>query len=147
VDAQIQQRSVEATEIIVEDTYSIVKGAVLTFSASFGKNVAMPRITQPHDAAWSADVEAAVATFGNRSRNEILRFLTAKGPATRGDIVAAVSAGEPSVAKHLAALEEAGVVIVDVEPGRRHGRSPRYSANAVRIKELLDAHLSYLLEK
>lgn len=107
----------------------------------------MPRITQPHDAAWSADVEAAVATFGNRSRNEILRFLTANGPATRGDIVAAVSAGEPSVAKHLAALEDAGVVIVDVEPGRRHGRSPRYSANAVRIKQLLEAHLSYLLEK
>jgi DNA-binding transcriptional ArsR family regulator len=107
----------------------------------------MPRITQPHDAAWSADVEAAVATFGNRSRNEILRFLTANGPATRGDIVAAVSAGEPSVAKHLTVLEDAGVVIVDVEPGRRHGRSPRYSANAARIKDLLDAHLSYLLEK
>jgi DNA-binding transcriptional ArsR family regulator len=107
----------------------------------------MPRITQPHDAAWSADVEAAVATFGNRSRNEILRFLTANGPATRGDIVAAVSAGEPSVAKHLPALEDAGVVIVDVAPGRRHGRSPRYSANAVRIKELLEAHLRYLLEK
>ncbi|WP_066285556.1 ArsR/SmtB family transcription factor [Arthrobacter sp. B6] len=107
----------------------------------------MPRITQPHDAAWSADVEAAVATFGNRARNEILRFLTATGPATRGDIVAAVSAGDPSVAKHLAALEEAGVVTVDVEPGRRHGRSPRYSANPVRIKELLDAHLKYLLEK
>jgi len=76
----------------------------------------MPRITQPHDAAWSADVEAAVATFGNRARNEILRFLASSGPATRGDIVAAVSAGDPSVAKHLAALEEAGVVMVDVRP-------------------------------
>ncbi|MCA4132652.1 helix-turn-helix transcriptional regulator [Arthrobacter sp. M4] len=107
----------------------------------------MPRITQPEDAAWSADVEAAVATFGNRSRNEILRYLSAHGPATRGDIVSAVSAGEPSVAKHLTALEEAGVIVVDVEPGRRHGRSPRYSANTNRIKELLDAHLKYLLEK
>lgn len=107
----------------------------------------MPRITQPEDAAWSAEVEAAVATFGNRSRNEILRYLSAHGPATRGDIVAAVSAGEPSVAKHLTALEETGAVVVDVEPGRRHGRSPRYSANTGRIKELLDAHLQYLLEK
>jgi DNA-binding transcriptional ArsR family regulator len=107
----------------------------------------MPRITQPYDAAWSADVEAAVATFGNRSRNEILRFLASNGPATRGDIVEAVSASDPSVAKHLTALEDAGVVIVDVEPGRRHGRSPRYSANLVRIKELLDAHLKYLLEQ
>ena len=106
----------------------------------------MPRITQPHDAAWSADVEAAVATFGNRSRNEILRFLSAHGAATRGDIVEAVSAGEPSVAKHLLALEEARAIVVDVEPGRRHGRSPRYSANPGRIKELLAAHLQYLLE-
>jgi DNA-binding transcriptional ArsR family regulator len=107
----------------------------------------MPRITQPYDAAWSADVEAAVATFGNRSRNEILRFLTSNGPATRGDIVEAVSASDPSVAKHLTALEDAGVVIVDVEPGRRHGRSPRYSANPIRIKELLDAHLKYLVDQ
>ncbi|MFE4835181.1 ArsR/SmtB family transcription factor [Arthrobacter sp. NPDC056691] len=106
----------------------------------------MPRITQPHDDAWSADVEAAVATFGNRARNEILRYLSAHGPATRGDIVAAVSAGEPSVAKHLLALEDAGAVVVDVEPGRRHGRSPRYSASPARIRELLAAHLEYLLE-
>ena len=106
----------------------------------------MPRITQPHDDAWSAEVEAAVATFDNRARNEILRYLSAHGPATRGDIVAAVSAGEPSVAKHLLALEDAGAVVVDVEPGRRHGRSPRYSANPARIRELLAAHLEYLLE-
>jgi ArsR family transcriptional regulator, arsenate/arsenite/antimonite-responsive transcriptional repressor len=106
----------------------------------------MPRITQPHDDAWSADVEDAVATFGNRSRNEILRYLSAHGPSTRGDIVAAVSAGEPSVAKHLLALEEVGVILVDLEQGRRHGRSPRYSANSARIKQLLDAHLQYLLE-
>lgn len=106
----------------------------------------MPRITQPHDAAWSADVEAAVATFGNRSRNEILRYLSAHGPALRGEIVEAVSAGEPSVAKHLLALEETGTILVDLEPGRRHGRSPRYSANPERIKQLLAAHLQYLLE-
>ena len=113
----------------------------------FSKNGAMPRITHPHDDAWSPDVEDAVATFGNRSRNEILRFLTANGPASRGDIVAAVSAGEPSVAKHLIALEQVGAIEVDVEAGRRHGRSPRYSANPARIKELLDAHLRYVLEE
>src|SRR6476661_3102358 len=118
----------------------------LTFLRPVDKNGSMPRITQPHDEAWSADVETAVATFGNRARNEILRYLSAHGPATRGDIVASVSAGEPSVAKHLLALEESGAVVVDVEPGRRHGRSPRYSTNPARIRELLAAHLQYLLE-
>jgi ArsR family transcriptional regulator len=136
----------ETTETIVKDSLSIVKTASLTFLTPFDKNGPMPRITQPHDDAWSAEVEAAVATFGNRARNEILRFLSAHGPASRGDIVAAVSAGEPSVAKHLLALEDAGAVVVDVEPGRRHGRSPRYSANPERIRELLAAHLEYLLE-
>ena len=114
---------------------------------SLGQNGAMPRITHPEDDAWSSDVEAAIATFGNRGRNEIVRFLAANGPASRGDIVAAVSAGEPSVAQHLLALEDAGVVTADVERGRRHGRAPRYSANRDRIKELLEAHLRYLLEE
>ncbi len=117
------------------------------FWRSLGQNGAMPRITHPEDSAWSSDVEAAVTTFGNRGRNEIVRFLVAHGPASRGDIVEAVSPGEPSVAKHLLALEETGVVRADVEPGRRHGRSPRYSVDQARIKELLAAHLGYLLEK
>lgn len=110
------------------------------------KNGFMPRITKPHEEAWSPDVEAAAETFGNGSRNEILRYLSAHGPATREVIVSSVSAGEPSVAKHLLALEEAGAISVDVEPGRRFGRSPRYSAKVTRIKEPLDAHLRYLLE-
>jgi ArsR family transcriptional regulator len=105
----------------------------------------MPRISQPQDEAWTPDVEAAIATFGNRSRNEVLRYLSAHGPATRGDIVAAVSVGDPSVAKHLLVLEDTGAITVDVEPGRRHGRAPRYSVNEDRLKELLAAHLRYLL--
>ena len=106
----------------------------------------MPRITHPEDTAWSSDVEVAVSTFGNRARNEIIRFLVANGPAARGDIVNNVSAGEPSVAKHLLFLEESGVVRADVEPGRRHGRAPRYSVDAERIRTLLDAHHRYLTD-
>jgi DNA-binding transcriptional ArsR family regulator len=82
----------------------------------------MPRMTHPGDTAWSSDVEVAVSTFGNRARNEIIRFLVANGPAARGDIVNNVSAGEPAVAKHSLVLEESGVVRADVEPGRRHCR-------------------------
>lgn len=111
-----------------------------------GQNGAMPHITQPEDAQWSPDIEAAVATFGNRARNEILRYLAHHSPATRGDIVAAVSSEAPSVAKHLLVLEEAGVIKADVEPGQRHGKAPRYSTNKARIRELMAAHRRYLLD-
>lgn len=121
------------------------RGPVLFFSSTSGTMVSMPRITQPDDEAWTADVEAAIATFGNRARNEILRYLAAHGPAPRGDIVDAVSAGEPSVAQHLLVLEGAGAIGADVAPGRRHGRSPRYFINEERVKDLLTAHLHYLL--
>ena len=105
----------------------------------------MPKITRPVDIAWTSDVEAAIETFGNRGRNEIIRYLEGHGPVPRGDIVDAVSASEASVAQHLLALEETGAIVVDIAQGRRHGRSPRYSVDENRIKELLDAHQDYLL--
>ncbi len=129
-----------------EDKGSIVKWHLLTLLTTLRQNDAMPRITHPADVAWSPDVEVAVSTFGNRARNEIIRYLMASGPAARGDIVVNVSAGEPSVAKHLLALEESGIVKADVAPGRRHGRAPRYSVDPNRIKVLLDAHFRYLTE-
>ena len=111
-----------------------------------GQNEVMPRITHPVTLDWSHEVELAVATFGNRSRNEIIRYLLENGPVARGDIVANVGASEASVAKHLLLLEEAGAVSADVEPGRRHGRAPRYSVNPERVKALLEAHLRYLTD-
>lgn len=107
----------------------------------------MPKIMHPVDLAWTSDVEAAIETFGNRGRNEIIRFLEGTGPVPRGDIVEAVSASEASVAQHLIALEKTGAIVVDIVPGRRHGRSPRYSVDEARIKELLDAQQGYLLNR
>lgn len=104
----------------------------------------MPKITHPVDLAWTSDVEASIEAFGNRGRNEIIRFLEEHGPVPRGDIVDAVSAGEASVAQHLLALEKTGVIIVDIAQGRRHGRSPRYSVDDDRITVLLEAHQDYL---
>ncbi|WP_113716842.1 ArsR/SmtB family transcription factor [Arthrobacter dokdonensis] len=107
----------------------------------------MPKITHPVDLAWTADVEASMETFGNRARLEIIRYLEGSGPVPRGDIVDAVSASEASVAQHLIALEKTGAIVVDIVQGRRHGRSPRYSVAENRIKELLDAHQDYLLNR
>ncbi|MCY0906591.1 ArsR/SmtB family transcription factor [Arthrobacter sp. H14-L1] len=107
----------------------------------------MPKITHPVDIAWTSDVEAAIETFGNRGRNEIIRYLAEHGPVPRGDIVDAVSASEASVAQHLLALESTGVIVVDIVQGRRHGRSPRYSVDDDRVKVLLEAHTDYLLNR
>ena len=104
----------------------------------------MPKITHPVDLAWTSEVEAAIETFGNRGRNEIIRYLEGSGPVPRGDIVEAVSASEASVAEHLIALEKTGAVLVDIVQGRRHGRSPRYSVDDDRITVLLEAHQDYL---
>ena len=105
----------------------------------------MPKIVHPEDPAWTADVEAAVRSFSNRGHNEIIRYLNAHGPVPRGDIVDAVSPSEASIAQHLIALEKTGVIVVDVVPGLRHGRAPRYSVDCHRIKELFEALKGYLL--
>lgn len=125
----------------------IVNALCIQLWTTLGQNGVMPHITQPDDAEWSPEIEAAVATFGNRARNEILRYLAHHSPATRGDIVAAVSSEAPSVAKHLIILEETGVITADREPGQRHGRAPRYSTNKARIRELMAAHRRYLLDQ
>lgn len=107
----------------------------------------MPRIMHPVDMAWTSNVEAAMEAFGNRGRSEIIRYLEGSGPVPRGDIVEAVSSSEASVAQHLIALEKTGAIVVDIVQGRRHGRSPRYSLDVVRIQELILAQQDYLMNR
>lgn len=130
----------------VQDSKIYCQGVALTLLEIMGQNEHMPRITRPVARDWSDELEVAVSTFGNHARNEIIRYLLEHGPSARGDIVANVGAGEASVAKHLLLLEDAGAITADVEPGRRHGRAPRYSVNTKRVKELLEAHLRYLTD-
>ncbi|MHA7270379.1 ArsR/SmtB family transcription factor [Arthrobacter sp. HLT1-20] len=105
----------------------------------------MPKIVHPEGPAWTADLEAAMGIIGNRGRNEIIRYLYENGPVRRGDIVEAVSPSEATVAQHLILLEKSGVIVVDVPPGRRHGRAPRYSVDFDRVTELMAALRDYLL--
>lgn len=104
----------------------------------------MPKIVHPKDPAWTADLEAAMGIIGNRGRNEIIRYLNGRGAVRRGDIVEAVSASEASVAQHLILLEKSGVIVVDVPPGHRHGRAPRYWVDCDRVTELMAALGDYL---
>lgn len=120
------------------------QGVAHTLLTTMVQNEEMPRNTHPVVKDWTPEAEVAMATFGNRTRNEIIRYLLEHGPEPRGEIVAHVGASDASVAKHLVLLEDAGVVGADVEPGRRHGRAPRYSVDPARIRVLLEAHLQYL---
>lgn len=120
------------------------RGVALTLLITLVQNEDMPQNMHPVVKDWSPEVAIAMTTFGNNARNEIIRYLLEHGPQPRGEIVANVDASEASVAKHLVLLENAGVVGADVEPGRRHGRAPRYSVNPDRIRVLFEAHLQYL---
>ena len=122
----------------------IVKRVALTLLITLGHNEDMPRDMYPEAKDWSPEVAIAMTTFGNQARNEIIRYLLEHGPQPRGEIVANVDASDASVAKQLVTLENAGVVSADVEPGRRHGRAPRYSVDPERIRILFEAHLRYL---
>ncbi len=120
------------------------RGVTLTLWTTLVQNEDMPHNIQPALKDWSPEVAIAMTTFGNEARNQIIRYLLEHGPQPRGEIVANVDASDASVAKQLVILENAGVVGADVEPGRRHGRAPRYSVNPERIRELFEAHANYL---
>ncbi|PXA63972.1 hypothetical protein CVS29_17505 [Arthrobacter psychrochitiniphilus] len=109
-----------------------------------GQNEDMARNTHPVVRDWSPEARIAMTTFGNETRNDIILYLLEHGPEPRGEIVANVDASDASVAKHLVFLEDAGIVGADVEPGRRHGRAPRYFVNPDRIRVLFEAHLHHL---
>jgi DNA-binding transcriptional ArsR family regulator len=78
-------------------------------------------------AATTSDAFNAVA---EPRRREILNFLALQEHAV-GDIVAAMSLGQPSVSKHLRVLLEVG--LVDVQ---RDGRRMLYRTNADAIRPL-----------
>src|SRR4051812_50174021 len=63
------------------------------------------------------------AALADPSRRDILAALAAGGPATATDLAARLPITRQGIAKHLALLAEAGLVVA--EPGeRRRGRHP-----------------------
>lgn len=91
------------------------------------------------------EVDVSVRAFGNKVNNSILRFLHERPQANLGDILESLGFKESTTQKHLVELEELGVISGDIPMGRRRGRSVNYSLNADRIKQILEAHMAYLL--
>lgn len=95
----------------------------------------------------------AVEIFGNKARVEILGFLASLGPGekrTRGQIVEATSLEPVLIGRHLAVLEELGLVEADQPPGDRRGTRPQYCLNRDKTEEVyqtLGAHLGMLIPR
>ena len=91
------------------------------------------------NAGLDEQVEAAVAVFGTTTRVGILRYLLKDGPAQTGAITKDLEFTRITVIKAVAALEQLGAISADVPPDQRRGKRVMYSADRVRIEELLKA--------
>lgn len=85
----------------------------------------MPRYVRPE---MESPLEAAIEAFGNRIRVQILGALREHGPATRGEVAAAIGAGHSNtVFHHLRGLEQLGLIEADPPAGGRvSGQRVRY---------------------
>ncbi len=97
-----------------------------------------PRVSAPL-------VDAAVEVLGSSARLELLRFIAEHPDSHYGRIQEGVPGiGQTALARHLRALEQAGVLHVDIPPEERKGRSPRYRVLPTRLDELTAAWVTYV---
>ncbi|MEJ2867376.1 metalloregulator ArsR/SmtB family transcription factor [Actinomycetospora sp. OC33-EN08] len=79
------------------------------------------------------DDDAVFRALADRSRRHVLDALNARDGRTLGDLVAGLDMTRQAVAKHVAVLEEAGLVVV-----RRVGREKHHHLNPAPLGEIAD---------
>jgi len=105
----------------------------------------VPNNFTPSDPTRTRDVDLAVELMGSPARSQILRFIAANPGTYFGGIREAVTdMTANTLVRHLKAMEDAGVIALDIPREERKGRSPRYEVVPSRVKELTDQWLSYL---
>ena len=82
--------------------------------------------TQPDDELWSA--------IGDPSRRRVLDLLVSSGEATASWLAGQVPFSRQAVSKHLAVLEQAGLII-----RRKEGREVRYRVDPQRLDDATSA--------
>lgn len=100
----------------------------------------VPRLSEP--ARMPEGVRVIIEIIGNATRTELLRLLTAR-PRTMLELAAEIDVAHSSIHRHLALLEQHGLVSTDTAPGRRQGRTVVWSANPERITEIGQRWISY----
>jgi DNA-binding transcriptional ArsR family regulator len=76
------------------------------------------------------DTGAVFEALGDPTRREVMRRLAQDGPATATQLAADLPVSRQAVAKHLAALEDAGLV-----EGEREGRERRFRLTPAPLSE------------
>lgn len=93
-----------------------------------------------------AEVKLIVDAIGHRVRTEILRQLAGQ-PRGVQELADATGTVVSQVRKHLAVLEELGLVIADVSPGERRpggrGRAVSWSTAEGRVEEVGHTWINY----
>lgn len=102
----------------------------------------MPKLVRPAD--QPAELETAIAVYGNRARLAILRYLAHHGPALRADIAEATGTVTPTLGAHLVELEKAGAVNVDLPVEKRRGRAVYYTIDPHTLRHLLSVMQGYV---
>lgn len=86
----------------------------------------------------------AIAHMGNRAQADILRHLAQMGPSTIGQLMDVLEMTRPSLNRHLAALESAGIVHTDPPAGSRQGKTVTYHVDLQRVRHLATSYLRYV---
>ncbi|WP_265521686.1 ArsR/SmtB family transcription factor [Oerskovia flava] len=102
--------------------------------------------------AYDPDPENAAlqATLDEMSRplpRAVLRELATGAPLMSGELAEACGAHQHAVLYTLRRLERLGLVTADHPPATRVGRRVHYRADQARLRGMLDAVHSYLLER
>ena len=78
------------------------------------------------------DHDAVFQALADPTRRTLLRTLSASGPSTLTELSSAVPMSRPAVSKHLALLQDAGLVVARGEVrGRRYEHTPAPLADAL----------------
>jgi DNA-binding transcriptional ArsR family regulator len=93
----------------------------------------MPSVAQPD---LPAEVGAAIDALGNRVKAAAIRSLLVEGPATQTELAERLNVNRANLQRHLAVLEELGVLLVQPPRSEPDVRRRAHSVNVDRLRQL-----------
>jgi predicted ArsR family transcriptional regulator len=89
-------------------------------------------------------VSSAIEIIGSQARTEILRRLWVEGPSTAPELADMVGTNRMSAYRHLLALEEAQLVVADLAPTERTGRTVTWRVLPQGVEGVVATWLAYV---